>query len=172
VDASHQDAPWSRAKPVLAAGGSPPLASRYWSVSMRPTMGKALVNMAEPGRSSSAIVAPLILLDDDQYLAVYESVAAFTSHWEFPYVDEIVALFDANAMALRATTVDEEIFVELGGGASDLGRLYAVVDEFFHLWTDEPPPEHLPTAAAYAQLVAERYATARVRRRKRRPRPA
>jgi hypothetical protein len=83
-------------------------------------------------------------------------------------MDEIVALFDANAMPLRAFTVGETIFVEPTGGAPDLEHLRAIVDEFFHVWTDQPPPEHLPTATAYARLVAERYAKARIRRRKRR----
>ena len=129
-----------------------------------------MVNMDKRGQSpSTAITPPLVMLDDDRYLMVYESVAAFTLDWEFPYMDEIVALFDANAMPLRAFTVGETIFVEpTGGGAPDLERLRAIVDEFFHVWTDEPSPEHLPTATTYARLVAERYATAPVRRRKRR----
>jgi hypothetical protein len=129
------------------------------------------LQLSEDRAMSSTLAQPLIVFDDDHWMSLYDSVESLQDHLEFPFVDEVAAALDGNAVPLRIFAVGEEVRIEAENTRPELERLQALVDEFFSMWTDEPPPEHRSSASAYVEELASRYRAAKFRRRKRRRQP-
>lgn len=117
----------------------------------------------------SELPAPLIVVDDDQWMYVYTSASQLTRNVEPVLLDDIEAAFDGLARPLRFV-LDEtgkEVRTELESSETRLVQLQNHVDEFFASWTLDDPPEHLTDPREYTQEVGRAYARKRERHRKR-----
>lgn len=113
---------------------------------------------------------PLVVFDDDGWLEVYDSMGDAVAHLEWPYLDEIVALYDGYGRPLRAWVEHEATRLDLAETVPALADLYGRVEEFYRAWTDKSPPDRVADASAYISSVRDHMREIRPRRRKREPR--
>jgi hypothetical protein len=131
-------------------------------------MAGAMVN--NNGFSGVDPSPPLLVFDDDQYMLLYESIPALVADTEWPFVDELVAVFDRHARPVMIWVRDESILVRLTSDEAELSRLKSSVNEFLRCWVVDPPFIEADDPSVYVSEVVQVYQGLRIaRRKKRRP---
>jgi hypothetical protein len=120
----------------------------------------------EQGKIEKTVPFPIILIDDDQWLAVCQSIPDLQLAVEPDFLDDIVAAYDALARPLQLFswgTRDADTMVRVSG-APEPGALQWYVRSFFWLWTDDETPELGDDLPQYINSVKSRMGTVRTRR--------
>ncbi|WP_133800923.1 hypothetical protein [Kribbella caucasensis] len=110
---------------------------------------------------------PLLLFDDDDWLDVYDSVSRMLDHLEYPAIDEVVFVADANGRAVHLSVAGEEVVIEGVAASPQLNELRERVETFFDRWTDGAPPKRSDDPREYVQSVVSRYSAVPMRSKKR-----
>lgn len=114
-------------------------------------------------------IAPLFILDDDDWLDIYDNERKLLDGVEGTYIDEVVAAFDAEARPLkigvRADTTEVE-GVYILSADPDLHTMYSAVESFFLAWTESEPPARTELVNGYIGKLLTEYNMAKVRPRR------
>jgi hypothetical protein len=112
---------------------------------------------------------PFLFVDNGNWINVYDSVEDLVEDQESAFLDEVALLLDSRARPMNLVAHDDAIRLEMSDSETDLARLQDSVDQFFHQWTDTPPPRHHLSSNEYLSEVFARYRSASFRGKKRKP---
>jgi hypothetical protein len=111
---------------------------------------------------------PLVIVDDDDWIDVYDSVQSMIDHLEYQSVDDEVAyVLDSRGRALELAVDSERIYVRRTGVPIDLTRFQESVESFLDRWTEDSAPARSSDAETYVDAVLDTYRHARFRSRRR-----
>lgn len=110
---------------------------------------------------------PLFLIDDDDWMNIYDSVDSMLDDLEWPWVGEIAHVFDSAGRQLKLSVDNESIRIDSIGSIA-LSQAEKAIDRFFEKWTHDISPSRSSSSDRYFAAVHESYVAARFRRKRRR----
>lgn len=123
--------------------------------------------MTEGGNEVRALVPPVFLFDDDDWLTVYDSVEAAQDGVEWAFADEVRAAFDSRGRSLSVSCQDDTVKLTLEELSSPQ-ELQEAVARFYASWMSVPPPPMSRDWEVYLGKVLASYRGSSPRRRRRR----